>query len=134
MVWVDSNLGPGDGSMASRWYFTRNGKDRLGPFTSKQLWQLAVLEQLLPTDMVFLEGGRKWVQANKVKGLFPPVNTSSASVPDCPTAIPKDQSTSLPIADPVVVPGGTTAVTHSRRRKVAGRTHLILRESLEDSQ
>jgi hypothetical protein len=64
-------LKTGDRPMASKWYFTRNGRDRLGPFTSKQLRQLAATGQLVPTDMVLKEGNSRWVEAGSIPKLFP---------------------------------------------------------------
>jgi hypothetical protein len=54
-----------------RWYFARQ-KQRLGPFSTAQLAQLATAGLLQPTDMVLKEGAARWVQAVTVSELsFP---------------------------------------------------------------
>jgi hypothetical protein len=52
------------------WYYTKDGKQQ-GPVSSSQLRQLAQSGQLLPTDMVFKEGGTEWKLASSVSNLFP---------------------------------------------------------------
>ena len=58
--------------MPNRWYFTRDGRSRTGPLSDRELKDLAVAGQVLPTDRVWREGKRKWVPAREVKGLFDP--------------------------------------------------------------
>jgi hypothetical protein len=55
--------------MANHWYFQWND-NRLGPFTTAELRELARLGRLQPTDMVWKEGIEKGALATKVKGLF----------------------------------------------------------------
>jgi hypothetical protein len=53
------------------WWYAKNG-ERQGPVTSAQLRQLAESGVLLPTDMVFKEGGSEWKLASTVQNLkFP---------------------------------------------------------------
>jgi hypothetical protein len=52
------------------WWYTKNG-ERQGPVSSSQLRQLAQAGELLPTDMVFKEGGTEWKLASTVSNLFP---------------------------------------------------------------
>jgi hypothetical protein len=52
------------------WWYTKNG-ERQGPVSSSQLRQLAQAGELLPTDMVFKEGGTEWKLATSVSNLFP---------------------------------------------------------------
>ncbi len=52
------------------WWYTKNG-ERQGPVSSSQLKQLAQSGELLPTDMVFKEGGTEWKLATTVSNLFP---------------------------------------------------------------
>jgi hypothetical protein len=54
----------------ARWYYARDNKHKLGPFSPAQLKGLAASGQLLPSDMVLRDGGRKWVPAASVQGLF----------------------------------------------------------------
>jgi hypothetical protein len=58
------------------WWYTKNG-ERQGPVSSSQLRQLAQAGELLPTDMVFKEGGTEWKLASTVSNLFPSGGGSS---------------------------------------------------------
>src|SRR5438270_9218201 len=55
---------------AVHWYIAREGK-KVGPFTSGELRQLALLGLLQPTEMVWTEGLSKWVEASTFPALFP---------------------------------------------------------------
>src|SRR5437016_3579252 len=52
-----------------QWYLAK-GKQRLGPFTSTQLQEMATHGDLQPSDVVLLQGAQKWIAASSVKGLF----------------------------------------------------------------
>ena len=71
--------------MADQWYYASD-QEKLGPFSSAQLKELAVVGQLSPTHTVWKEGVEKGVLAAKVKNLF--------AIPQCelPSAVP-DQAT-----------------------------------------
>lgn len=56
--------------MADEWYYTNDGK-QLGPISAAQLKQMAVNQQLQPTDLVWKQGMATWVPAGTAKGLFP---------------------------------------------------------------
>jgi GYF domain 2 len=58
--------------MADQWYYAID-QERLGPFSSAQLKELATIGQLIPTHIVWKEGVDKGVLAAKVKNLFPAV-------------------------------------------------------------
>jgi hypothetical protein len=82
----------------SRWYYTLDNKQRLGPVTSEELRALAVALTIRPECMVMPEGGGKWVPAAKIKGLFkpaPPAPLPSGTVnvpcPSCGRVIPLRQ-------------------------------------------
>jgi hypothetical protein len=70
--------------VSSNWYFTKNGKDRLGPFTFEQLRQLAAGGLLAPANLVLEDGSRKWTPAGSIQGLFPPPPQMSAARPSMP--------------------------------------------------
>jgi GYF domain 2/Domain of unknown function (DUF4282) len=73
------------------WWYTKNG-ERQGPVSSSQLRQLAQSGELLPTDMVFKEGGTEWKLATTVSNLFPPSGAgSSGSRTDRPTREDRDR-------------------------------------------
>jgi hypothetical protein len=91
----------------SRWYYTRDNKQRLGPVTPEQLRQFALSGAILPEDMVMPESGEKWVIASKVKGLFPkapPPQKSQAGGPSSRPARKKSSTRSPPAPPPQ--PGG----------------------------
>jgi hypothetical protein len=52
------------------WYVARN-KQKLGPYSTAQIRQLAAAGQLRPEDMVLREGHKQWSTAGAVPGLFP---------------------------------------------------------------
>jgi len=55
----------------SRWFYTPDNKQRVGPLTTAQLRQHASKGTLRPEYMVMCEGIGKWMPASTVKGLFP---------------------------------------------------------------
>jgi len=61
--------------MADQWYYARD-ECRLGPFSGRELRELAVCGLLLPTDTVWKLGVKKGVTAAHVKNLFPPVQAN----------------------------------------------------------
>jgi tetratricopeptide (TPR) repeat protein len=58
-----------------RWFYAR-GKQKHGPLGRPELRRLGLAGQLRPDDMLLPEGGRTWVPAKSLDGLFP-----SAAVP-----------------------------------------------------
>jgi len=61
------------------WYYAKDGQ-QFGPVSAAQLKQLATAGKLQPEDLVFQEGGKEWVPASSVKGLFAGA-TSTRSAP-----------------------------------------------------
>ena len=63
--------------MGHRWFLTRDGKQRHGPFSDSQLRQMASQGKLLPSDLLWRDESAQWVSASSVGGLFPetPPNT-----------------------------------------------------------
>ncbi len=66
----------------ARWYYARD-KKKLGPFSFRQLQQIAAAGKLKPSDMVFKEGFQKWVPASSIERLLPP--TASGASPSMPS-------------------------------------------------
>jgi DNA-binding beta-propeller fold protein YncE len=64
------------------WYVTKNGQ-QLGPYSSRQLKELANSGQLEPNDLIWTEGLQEWILARTIKQLFPekPAAPPLASVP-----------------------------------------------------
>ncbi|MEN6496498.1 MAG: DUF4339 domain-containing protein [Thermoguttaceae bacterium] len=93
--------------MSQHWYYTQGGQ-RQGPVTSEKLKELAASGQLVPTDLAWKEGMAQWVEAQKVKGLFPekPIAPPPAppplpvGVPSGPPPIPP-HPTAAPSANPI---------------------------------
>jgi hypothetical protein len=56
---------------APRWFIARN-KERVGPFATGDLKQLARCDLLKRSEYVWMEGTGKWVEAALVPGLFAP--------------------------------------------------------------
>jgi WD40 repeat protein len=54
------------------WFLAR-GKEKQGPFSTQQLRDLAAAGALSPDDMLLLEGSLKWMSAESVKDLLPPL-------------------------------------------------------------
>src|ERR1043165_6328117 len=79
--------------MSSQWFYTRDGKSKVGPFSSAQFHALANAGELHPTDMVLKLGTSKWVLADQIEGLF-----SAAAGP----VKPNEQ----PVAAPIPVNNG----------------------------
>ncbi len=65
--------------MPTEWFFSKGGQ-QLGPVSSEQLKQLAASDQLQPSDLVWKDGMSQWIEARKVKGVFPPPTVPSPQV------------------------------------------------------
>jgi hypothetical protein len=91
--------------MAAQFHYLREGQ-QYGPVSAEQLKQAAASGGLRPHDLVWSEGFTGWVQATKVKGLFPvplapapppplpppltkPATKPSQRTPDAPAALPQ---------------------------------------------
>jgi len=102
--------------MVDEWYYARD-LDRLGPFSSRQLLELATGGQIRPTDTVWRAGVERGVAALKVKHLFPAIQLDAVAVevkaappepppsPLAPTILP--ESPSRFIAPPLDAPRPT---------------------------
>ncbi len=52
------------------WYFARHGQ-KVGPFTSAELKQMAASGLLQPTEQLWAEGMNNWMEASRFAVLFP---------------------------------------------------------------
>jgi len=81
--------------MADLWFYMKAG-NRFGPITPRILRALACSGEIQPTDLVSREGSGTWVDAARVKGLFPPAPPASQT----PAALPDDSPYALDVASP----------------------------------
>src|SRR4051794_39255705 len=75
--------------MSDRWYYSHAG-DKLGPFSGRQLHDLALSGQISRSDTVWKDGVEGGVPAEKVKHLFAPAGpeVSPTAVVQPPAAAP----------------------------------------------
>lgn len=69
----------------AQWQVSRDGK-KFGPFDDAKLREMASSGKLKPTDHVWAEGMKDWVEASKLKSLFQPTN--SPPPPPAPRSAP----------------------------------------------
>ena len=69
----------------AQWFIRQNNDDKSGPFSSKELAELATSGKLHPQDRVRKDGMKTWVEASHVRGLFQDVPTSAEQRPVLPT-------------------------------------------------
>jgi hypothetical protein len=73
--------------MIDQWYYWHDA-EVLGPFSGKQLFDLAAAGQIIPTDTVWKDGVEAGVQASRVQHLFSTVPGSELPVPTVVQATP----------------------------------------------
>jgi hypothetical protein len=99
-----------------RHWFVARGKQKLGPFSTDQLMQMASDGQLQPQEMVLREGEPRWMEAAAVEGLFdevvepvtPPVEQEPKPRPP---ARPPDTSRPFWLNSPMLVSVGVCVLT-----------------------
>lgn len=108
------------------WYVNRD-KQREGPFSDRQLKDMASSGALRPSDMIWKQGLSGWIPARHVKGLF---RASATHMPTVASAAPISNTrplgeTSVPI---IVAPTGALpsrrTVTSHRKKSKSSRAHL----------
>ncbi len=62
--------------MADQWYYAKEGC-KVGPFSGRELKELAACGVILPTDTVWKEGVATGVLARRVRNLFPPLKADA---------------------------------------------------------
>ena len=72
--------------MATEWYCQLMGTE-LGPFTSKQLLEMARSHRLMPDDSVKKGADGMWVAAHRVKGLFDDASSSTIIMASLPPEV-----------------------------------------------
>jgi len=109
--------------MSNRWYVTTNGKQRSGPLSDRQLKDLAASGQLLPTDMVLLDGRSSWVAASTINGLFVPLGKPVPAADKYPIAIPVAPPPQLP--GPANPPLNSPNPAHPTHRSLAVKYRVL---------
>lgn len=107
-------------SAATNWYWqSSKAATMLGPFSWVQLKQMARAGQVLRTDFLCEEGTTKWIPAQLVNGLFPPVAVATAQTVS-PTPISPPSSPPVAKADSSGDPSQkTTGLVNSLTSAVA---------------
>ena len=72
--------------MATEWYCLLMGTE-LGPFTSKQLLEMARTHRITPDDSVRKGADGNWVGAHRVKGLFEDTGASTIIMANLPPEV-----------------------------------------------
>lgn len=72
--------------MASQWYCRLMGTE-MGPFSSRQLLDMARSHQLTPNDAVRKGPKGRWVEASRVKGLFEDPGASTIIMASLPPEV-----------------------------------------------
>ena len=80
--------------MAHSWHYSQGGK-QLGPVAPAELRALVTSGRLQPTDLVWKPGMENWVQAVRLKGLFPAATHAANRLP-----APSPGTISTPEAEP----------------------------------
>jgi len=75
--------------MVDQWFYGRN-ETKVGPFSSKELRDLATAGTIRPTDTVWKAGIEKGVAADKVKNLFAPTAADAVAPAVEPPTEPAD--------------------------------------------
>lgn len=93
--------------MSQHWYYSK-GDQRHGPITGEQLKKLAMAGELQDSDLVWREGMAQWVEAQKIKGLFPIPEIAPPQAPPplpvTPPAVPAVPAVCTPASSPASAP------------------------------
>lgn len=94
--------------MASQWYCRLMGTE-MGPFTSKQLLEMARSHRITPDDSVKKGADGTWVEAHRVKGLFEDAASSTIIMANLPPEVQRaleskqaEQAEEAPAGPPTV--------------------------------
>lgn len=124
--------------MTTTWYCVIQGEEK-GPFSGRQLKQLAANGKLTPTDKIRQHDSDQWVLAKRVKGLFaskPQTTTASQDAAIQPEARPSgtDAELTLAAASPRPAAMAATASSTGSQPQAAGmREQMALAETNTDS-
>jgi len=125
--------------MTDRWYYWSEADVR-GPFSAKQLADLAAAGQILPTDTVWKDGVERGVPACRVQHLFPvallspsgesdaPLGGAVVPAPVSPPGAPAESSRGVEPVGPDLSPRWDSAYhpPTGRARAVAGKGAVIV--------
>jgi hypothetical protein len=102
-------------NMANQWYYAHGG-GMIGPYSGRQLRELAASGGIVPTDTVWKEGVEKGALASKVKNLFP-LAAAAAPIEASP---PSPRGEPVPARPPDLAPAVATLGVTSPQAKVPG--------------
>lgn len=95
----------------SGWFYLDENDQQVGPISSAALRQRAAAGKLKPTDLIWRDGLKDWVEARKVSGLFsvegkssPPAPPAKQPAPRAPAAPRKTESKPATRPDPAPLP------------------------------
>ena len=111
----------------SQWYYSESGQ-QAGPVSSEQLKQLATSGQLQASDLVWKDGMGQWVEARKIKGLFPQQAVRPPqlppTVPPVPPVLPQQSLPPL-IPSPLNIPSIPIAVAAADQSSLSSRPGAV---------
>jgi len=76
--------------MAEEWYYLNNN-EKVGPVSAARLKKLAATGEIKPSDLVWKEGLTDWVEAKRLKGLFPVAKSAPPPIPKSHHEVPATQ-------------------------------------------
>ncbi|MCO6045063.1 DUF4339 domain-containing protein [Aeoliella sp. ICT_H6.2] len=96
--------------MASQWYCRLMGSE-MGPYSSRQLLEMARSHQITPDDAVRKGPDGRWVQASRVKGLFEDPGASTIIMASLPPEVKQALESQQSSATHKAMPSEPAAVT-----------------------
>jgi hypothetical protein len=106
--------------MVDTWFYARDAQ-RLGPFSSARLLEMATIGEILPTDTVWKRGIAHGVLAAKVKNLFPAAQIENFPPTEPPVATAGASNLAPAEDSPPIAPPGTPAPTSNLQPAKKGR-------------
>jgi S1-C subfamily serine protease len=116
--------------MGAKWFYTPDGRTRLGPFSLAEMRELVRAGRLRPTHMVRREDSPRWAPASSFAELFstpqPPPKTSTARTTDVTPAPRPGRSRRRPAEDDEPDDGGERQRSPARTKRNAGAARFVI--------
>ena len=106
--------------MGKHKYVVQRGGKRFGPFSSRQLRELARQAKLKPDDIVSYEGASEGVPARAVRGLFEGAANPNKVQSEPPSVVPSGALTSLSPTERTPIAPLTTVTPSTSTRRTGG--------------